>query len=75
MTEDKRELAQEVAERQDQISKHRAEICRLEKELDEQLAQKQLHIKYKDEIIRDMRRDMVEMVKNAKPSLTVCVSA
>lgn len=57
MNEDKLELVQEIAERQDCISKYRAEITHLEKQLEEQLEQKDFHIQFKDTIIKDLRRE------------------
>lgn len=76
MNEDTRELVQEVAERQDQISKYRAEISSLEKQLEEQLAQKDFHIQFKDKIIKELRRECkkvyncVATKKNIKTSAT-----
>lgn len=51
---DVRALVLEVAEKHDAICKYRNELNRLE----EQLKQKDLHIYFKDNIIRDLRREI-----------------
>lgn len=48
----------EVAEKHDAMSKYRNEVKRLE----EQLKHKDLHIYFKDNIIRDLRREIKKVL-------------